>query len=348
MGIVEELKAKLLAPKAPPKAHIGLSSGLTLLNLAISGQPDVAFLQGHFYLFVGDSQSGKTWLLLQTMAEAARDPRFKKYRLIHDNPERGALMDVKRYFGQLESKLEPPGDGGHSKTLEDFYANVRAASKTGKPFLYGLDSEDALPPEVDLKPRKKDKDGNTAGSYYLDKAKKNSSELRVAHNLLDKHGSLLIMIKQTRDTIGFKARFNPKTRSGGRAPTFYASTELWFSVVGKIKRKILEKPRTIGSLLKIEVQKNRVAGKNRSVVIPFYPGSGFDEVGSMVNWMIEENYWRESKGVIDANSLGLHGSAEKITREIEQRGLEERLREEVVKAWNEIEDACTVVRKIRY
>src|SRR5437773_1716909 len=96
----ERIKARLMAPVRPkPTASRGLSSGLTLLNLACSGTPDYAFLPGHFYLLVGDSQSGKTWLLKQLFAEAAADSRFKGYELIEDNPERGALMDVPAYFG---------------------------------------------------------------------------------------------------------------------------------------------------------------------------------------------------------------------------------------------------------
>ena len=55
------------------------------------------------------------------------------------------------------------------------------------------------------------------GSYGMDKPKENSESLRRALAGLRKTGSILIVISQTRDNIGFGAMFQPKTRSGGHA-----------------------------------------------------------------------------------------------------------------------------------
>ena len=58
------------------------------------------------------------------------------------------------------------------------------------------------------------------GSYGTEKAKINSERLRPVVNALRKNGSILILISQSRDRIGFGAKFDPKTRGGGNAPTF--------------------------------------------------------------------------------------------------------------------------------
>lgn len=360
----ESIKARLRPAKREEAKPLHLSTGLTLLNLACSGRASDGIPAGHFILLVGDSQAGKSVLLRQMMAEVANDPRFKDYRIIDDNPERGMLMNVRKFFGKrlVERTEEPPA--GTSATLEQMYDNVADAVADGRPFFYGLDSEDALPPEVEIKKAKADRgsrrnakrkgtEDEMSGSYGTAKAKLNSSSLRMAHNGLAATGSIFVMIKQTRQNIGFGSQFNPKTRSGGNALTFYATCEVWFSVAGKIKRKVRGKQRNVGSYLKITVKKNRVSGKDQSVVIPFYRTHGFDEVGSMIDWLVEERHWKgnepkDGPRTVVAPEFGWDGTREELTAKIELEGREKELRALVVETWNEIEEACLVTRKARY
>ena len=363
-----KLKAKLRT-KSNPQAidwTKALSSGLTLLNLAVTGRTDACFLPGHYYLFVGDSQAGKTWLLLTAMAEAANSEAYCKHRLILDNPERGALMDYWRYFGsRLADHLEPASRSGPSKTIEDFYDHVDDAVGLGEPFFYGLDSEDALSSEAERKKFAKDKktrfkisvgdddEGQIKGSYGDGKAKKNSQMLRVAHNSLADSGSILAIVKQTRDNIGFDAMFNPKTRSGGRALTFYATCEFWFSVKGKIKKTVRGEKRIVGSVLKIHVKKNRIAGRDWAVEIPFFPSVGFDDTGSMIDFLVKEKHWNKSSDdpltyKLVAPEFDFDGSREKLVHLIENDEREPELKDLVSEVWTEIEEACKVRRKPKY
>lgn len=361
MSDIEEIKQRLKENKKSLAPKRGVSSGSTLLNLACTGDPDVGFFNGHYYLFVGDSQAGKSWLAMTVLAEACINPSFDKYRLIHDNPERGVLMDYQRYFGNLGDRLESPSNRGSSKTLEDFYDNIDDISLEGKPFIYVLDSEDALQTETDIKKNRKDKksrrkeieDGEaenvkTTGSYGTDKAKKNSAGLRMAHNCLEETDSMLFVIKQTRDNIGFDAMFNPKVRSGGRALTFYATLELWFSIVGKIKKTIKGKKRSVGTELKIQVKKNRIVGGDHNIDIPFYPSCGLDDVGSCVNFLVEENHWSKSGSSVTAKDLDFKGTEEKLIEMIELNNLEKDLRRITAETWKTIEESCQVNRKNRY
>lgn len=368
-AVADTLKGK---PAKAKKDKDKLSTGLTLVNLACSGDPDWALEKGYYYLFVGDSQAGKTWLTLQCLAEATFNPGFKNYRLVQDCPEKGSKMDIERYYGSaLADRLEEPSTHGPSATLEEFYDNLDDLAKGDRPFIDVLDSEDALDSEQSRAKAEKDKkirrkkkgrdededDGEEGGgekikgSYGDGKAKKNSSGLRSAILDLIRTKSILIVIKQTRDNIGPDAMFGEKkTRSGGKALTFYATLELWFSIRGKIRKSVKGKARVVGTYLKIQVKKNRETGRDRSVVIRFYPTHGFDEVGSNIDFLIEEKHWKGSptKGTVTAPEFDFDGKQDKLIALIEEQGREQELRDLVVKVWNEIEEQCTVKRKQKY
>jgi hypothetical protein len=66
----------LTVRRSRPTGEGALSTGSTLLNLACSDRPDAGYFKGAYYYLVGDSQAGKTWLLLSCFAEACRNPQF--------------------------------------------------------------------------------------------------------------------------------------------------------------------------------------------------------------------------------------------------------------------------------
>ena len=149
MNEVTELKASL-KKKTKPKQYDLLSTGSTLLNLACSGKAHGGFPTGSYIFMVGDSMSGKTWLSLTCLAEAVLDNKFKDHRFIYDNVERGARMELSRFFGQkMVDRLEPPavddeGNEVFSTYVEEFYFYLDDAFKDGRPFIYVLDSMDGL------------------------------------------------------------------------------------------------------------------------------------------------------------------------------------------------------------
>jgi len=330
-----------------------LSTGSTLLNLACTGFPDRGFIKGRYCFLVGDTTSGKTWLSLTCLAEASVNHNFDGYRFIYDNAEDGALMDIEKFFGkEVAERLEPPWKG-FSNTIEDFYFNVDDAIKGGMPFIYILDSMDSLSSESEAdkfdKTKKAYREGKeTTGSYGDGKAKVNSGMLRrvIGKPLLDS-GSILIIINQTRDNIGALPFQSKKTRSGGHALDFYACLEMWSSVVGRIAKTVRNKKRQLGINCKIQIKKNRITGRERAVIIPIYHSFGIDDIGSCVDYLLDEEYWKKGKE-IKAKGLGIKGSRDKLIRIIEHQGLERDLRELVGDVWNEIEDACVVKRKKRY
>jgi RecA/RadA recombinase len=351
----KKLKQKLKGKEEyKPKAKDYLSTGSTLLNLAITGYPNRGYLKGHYYSLTGDSRSGKTWLALSALAEAAVNKNFENYRLIYDDVEHGALMDKQKYFGNaLIKRLEEP-DKGQSVMLEDFYFNVQNALDKGKPFIYVIDSMDTLTTEQEIKKfhkRKKarEKKKETDGSMTDGKAKINSQTLRLILTPLFDSRSILILIHQTRERMGFGAQYSPKTRGGGQAPGFYAGIELWSKVVGTIKKTVKGKPRQVGTSCEIQTKKNRLQGKDRKVIVPILWSMGIDDVGACVDYLVDEKRWSKNDSTINAKDLDIKGSRKKIIRYIEKNDMERDVREYVADTWEEIEEACEEKnRKPRY
>lgn len=374
---VEQIKSALKAK--PIKSVIPvedfLSSGSTMLNLAVSNRIDCCFAKGKYHFIVGDSKSGKTFLSMTCLAEASKNKRFDKYRFIFDNVEEGADMDIAAFFGQdVAKRLEPPRgtkkDPVHSSKIEEFYYNLDAAFDDGRPFIYILDSMDGLSSKAEEEKHKEQKDAffkgkDVAGSYGDGKAKVNSQKLRRARAKLKKTGSILIIISQTRDNIGFGAVYNPKTRSGGNVLRFYATTEWWSSCRGEIRKRVKGKDREVGVNIHIDLKKNRITGKEPAIDIPIYHDYGFDDVGSMINYLVEEKHWgtvkkEKVKGEEKKEGKGGAGKTivcpewdctlkyEDLITKIETEELEVELKMIVKKVWEEILQACETGRPRRY
>lgn len=339
-----------------------LSTGSTLLNLACSGRPSGGFLKGKYIFLVGDSTSGKTWLSLTCMAEASIAADFKDYVFVYDNVEDGALMDVQHYFGKkMAERLRPPsrdekGEPVYSTTVESFYYHldtcIAKARKSGKPFIYVLDSQDSLSSAAadDKFQEKKEafeKGKETAGSYGDGKAKVHSENIRRVLIGLRETGSILIVIGQTRDNIsGFG--FEKKTRSGGKSLRFYATLEIWSAVKEKLKKRVAGKDRQVGILAECKVKKNRLTGKDRTVHIPIYQSLGIDDVGANIGYLLEEKHWSSTKGEISAPEFDFEGTEEELIKHVETNELQQDLADLVSEVWNKIESDCAVDRKNRY
>jgi RecA/RadA recombinase len=360
MSETDDIKRELTGSKGGsslPYAR-GLSTGSTLLNLACTGRPRVGLLPGHYYLLVGDSSAGKTMISRTMLAEASINKHFNDHRLIFDDVENGSLMECEKFFGKrMAQRLEPPSgskkDPLYSTTVEDFYYHVDDALRAKQPFIYVMDSMDALVPRDDEekfdKGRKKALKGKEdSGSYGTAKAKLNSQNLRLVFSRLRSDGrSILIVLSQTRENIGFGAQFNPKTRAGGKALTFYAALEIWTSVAGHLKNK----EREVGIICKARVKKNRFMGQDRTVEFPILHRSsspGIDDVGGMIAYMVGEGRWKGSDRMVEAPEFEHSGSREKLVEKVQEGNLEWKLQALVAQTWKDVEQGCELKRKGRY
>ncbi len=371
----QDVKKKLLAKKTPglnePNWATALSTGSTVLNLACSGRPNVGFPQDYYYVWCGRSGGGKTFITLAALAEASINKVYDDHRLIYDAPENGALMNIQQFYGKkLAQRLEPPAGTREapvfSRTLESFYHNVLNALKTG-PCVYLLDSMDPLPTDNELrsflkKNKKRSKSleeggipAEEAGSYGTERARVNSENLRVLFNELRGSGSILIVIFQSRQNIGFGAQYNPDTRGGGTAPTFYAGLELWSKVKSHLETSYKSKPVEQGVICEVRVKKGRLTGKDRTVRVPIYHSAGIDDIGGMIGYLVEWKRWSKAgkefdiqEGKIDAVDFKVELPYEKLVQHVIGNKLEDELKMLVTETWNEIETACAVQRVSKY
>lgn len=206
-----------------------LSTGSTLLNLAITGRISAGLSKGRYIWFVGDSSSGKTFIAMTIFAEASINEYFDKFDFIYDGNEGGAMMDISKFFGsKLAKRLKTPGNGktDASKTVEEFYYNVddcvAKSKKSKRPFIYILDSENGLSTDAEVKKFKEKKKAHrdekeSTGTMSDGKAKLHSSNLRRLIPELLETDSILIILSQTRDSMNTFGFGDAKTVPGGRA-----------------------------------------------------------------------------------------------------------------------------------
>lgn len=367
--------------KKEPVAHF-LQTGIGLFNLAISDRVDGGYPVGKYTFIVGDSGSGKSFLIMNAFAEAAIDPYFDDYDFILDNTEDGMDMDVARLFGlNVLERVQPPsrtrdGDPKHSETVEQFYDHLDNRFKAGRKFIYVLDSMDPLETEADQEKFEQHKKARAAGkeapgTFGMDKAKKNSVGLRRVVRQLRDSGSILLIISQTRDNTQVMGYGPKKTRSGGRALRFYAHLEVWTEQHEKIKKTIAGKIRKIGQKIGIRIEKNRVTGKLHEVETSIYPSYGIDCNGTSIDFLADEGWAKrrkaktgeggdkEAKGgrgyntrraggaMLDIPKLG-EGSREKLLTMADDPYNREILLGQLQKCWNKIEAGKRLNRKARY
>lgn len=363
----EEIAVKALKKKRKKNISVKdlLSSGSTLFNLASTGRIAGCWIKGYYYWFVGDSDSGKTFFVLTTLAEACINPEFADYDIIYDGSEEGALMDMEEFFGpEMARRIEPPygtkEDPMPSRLTEEFYFNVDNRLKSGRPFIYILDSMDGLDTKDDEKKfedhkkafekRRAGKKGKKeAGSFGMSKASINSRYIRRMASRLKDSGSILIVISQTRDNVGPFAQYDPKTAAGGRALKFYATLQVWTSLKMKLKKLVRGKQRQQGILVKLRLRKNRIKGRDTTVEVPIYWSVGIDDIGSCVDFLITEGHWKKGQGGIKAKEFEVSKDKEALIQFIqEDPDREAELKRIVKRVWGEIEEELKVVRKSKY
>lgn len=304
--------------------------------------------------------SGKTWMALSILAEAARNKNFEDYALIHDDVENGADMDIEYYFGsKLASRLEPPArnkttkEPVYSEMLEAFYYRINRRLDKGEKLVWVLDSMDGTQTRYQQEKfeeraalYEKDPEKKAAGDYGDGKAKLNSEGLRMIIPKLRDTGSILVIINQTRDNLGMG--FEKKTRAGGRALRFYAHMEMWSSVTGTIQKTVNGQQRDVGAFTQFQIKKNRSTGRRRKVDVPIYHSYGVDDVGSCIDYLVQEKHWTKSKESINATELEFSGSRVRLIRHIEENNLEKAVAKICQKIWNDVNDQLAPKRKPKY
>ena len=270
-----------------------IPTGITMLNLALSGRVTGGIKRGSLFHICGDSDAGKSVMAMTLLAQSSLDSRCSKYELYKDDAEASDNFVLDAMFGSaLVRRLKHPGkDNTSSYTIEEFYDNHYRLCKAGRSFISVLDSMDGLEShsgialfEENMERRENDKE--TKASYGDGKAKYNSQSLRKLKQAVGESGSLLVVVSQTRDNIS-PVSMAEQVHAGGRALKFYSTVQLWLANRGKLTKMIHGKEHQNGVLSRCRISKNHITGRHIDFLIPFYFGYGIDDIQCSLRWLCD-------------------------------------------------------------
>jgi len=314
-----------LTKREPPVTHF-LSTGCTLLDLAIANKLPGGFPAGRSTQIFGGESTGKTVLA----AEAIGSSQRQKGKAWLDDTEGVWDLDRSETIHDVKPDELVQND---SATLEELFdTNIRKAIdesiKIVAPCCYVTDSLTTLPSV------KETEEELGKASYGTSRAKTLSAAFRKIQDDLNKTNLALLFIDQERDNVG--VTFGDSTTTpGGRALKFYASVRVRLSHEERIKNA---SEKIIGVRLGFFTRKNKIAPPFREGSFRVLFDYGIDDIGSSIEWLHENDpIWKgkAKKDVpweIDALKLkgrGLNALAEKV----EGEGLEKELQNEVLRVW---------------
>ena len=330
-----------------------VNTGSTMLNLACSGfSPYGGFCLGSIAHLIGDSNTGKSLLALSLMAEAARDARLKDYHLVYEEPEASMFFPLDKMFGSEISRINfipKDADRTNPRTVQDWHNYLVGAEH---PFIHVTDSFDALT-SADAMRVKKDADGKKKeegkGGYDTEKAIVASRTYPKIIGPMKANNSFMLLINQTRDDIGNQFG-SGKGFGGGNAIKFYRTHEIWLAKFSPITKEVRGKKREIGQNVGVQIKKNKLTGKVRMIKFPVLYDYGVDDIGSIIDWLVEEGFWVLPKGkqIIEAEDPFPDATRPKLISYVEENGLENELKRIAKECWMELEKEIEIRRKPRY
>ena len=245
-----------------------VSTGSTLLNLAISNKPNGGIAVGRITEINGLESSGKSLIGAHILAETQRKGGVAVYMDTETSVSREFLeaigIDVSN---MLYIHLETIED--IFEAIEKIVVKIRESDKDRLVTIL-VDSLAAATTKVELE-ADFEKDGwATSKAIIISKA------MRKITQMIGRQKIALVFTNQLRQKLGVMFG-DPWTTSGGKALPFHASTRIRLKNVGQIKDK---KTNTIGMKMRAQVIKNRLGPPMRHADFNLYFESGIDDDGS--------------------------------------------------------------------
>jgi len=245
-----------------------VSTGSTLLNLAISNKPNGGIAVGRITEINGLESSGKSLIGAHILAETQRKGGVAVYMDTETSVSREFLEAIGIDVGNMLYI--------HLETIEDIFeaiekivVKIRESDKDRLVTIL-VDSLAAATTKVELE-ADFEKDGwATSKAIIISKA------MRKITQMIGRQKIALVFTNQLRQKLGVMFG-DPWTTSGGKALPFHASTRIRLKNVGQIKDK---KTNTIGMKMRAQVIKNRLGPPMRHADFNLYFESGIDDDGS--------------------------------------------------------------------
>lgn len=315
--------------------EIMISTGSTLLDLAISGgrKRGGGIPAGILTEVFGPSGTGKTVLLCEIAGNVVKQGGQVMFR----DPEARLNTQFAKMFGLNVNEI----DYGIPDTIAEVFEPVRKWNPEPKDKVHGVfvDSLAALTTELEL-------DGKDQVS--MRRAKEFSIQLRLNCRALREKNLIMVCSNQVRQNLDAGPYGQKYKAPGGEAVGFYSSLRL--RCIGA--QKITEEKTIRGNKIKkvvgveteIEVFKSSVWKPYNRATISIIYDYGIDDIKENLKFVKEMT----GGSVYTLGGEKLSNSIKEAIRIVEEDNLEEKLREEVIELWEEIEGAFGSERKSRF
>jgi len=336
----EDRNRNLLEPGEYDGKNITISTGSTLLDLAISGGRfrEGGIPLGIFVEIFGPSSAGKTVLLCQIAGLLQK----RSGNIMFHDPEARLNKQFAKMFGLVPQEIEY----SIPNTIPEMFKSVRKwvpdSEEVEGTSVYGVfaDSLAALSTDLEMDKEEGDKMG-------MRRAKEFSEELRKTCRIISQKNILMVCSNQVRQNAD-AGPYGVKHKSpGGEAIGFYSSLRLRCLTPQKIKMKRsihgTDHERTIGIKTKVEVFKSSVWKPYHIAEVNILYDYGIDDIRGNLQFLKANS--RDT--IYMLNDLKLGKSIVRAIQTIEEEGLEQKLKDKVIERWNEIEAQFEEERKPR-
>lgn len=262
-----------------------VSTGSSLLDLAISNRPNGGLPVGRIVELQGMEASGKSLIMAHVLANTQK----KGGLAVYIDTENALSEEFLRAIGvDVNNMLYIP-----LETIEDIFEAVEniieTVRKSSKDRLVSIvvDSVSAATTKIEQE-ADYDKDGwATAKAIVMSKA------MRKITNVIGKQRVLLLCASQLREKMG--VMFGDKyTTSGGKALGFHASCRIRLKGIGKLKSGSGKTETIIGVQTEAQVIKNRMGPPFKKAVFDVYFSSGIDDYNSWLGLMKDYGVIKQS------------------------------------------------------
>ncbi|MBN2570512.1 MAG: hypothetical protein JXA68_00170 [Ignavibacteriales bacterium] len=337
-SIDEQVRQRINTPKKKKteldgNTEIMISTGSTLLDLAISGgrKRGGGIPGGILVEIFGPPSTGKTVLL----CEIAGDVQRKGGQIMFHDPE----ARLNKQFAQIFNLDTENMQYMTPNTVTEVFTAIREWVPEGKK-INGVftDSLAALSTDLEME----DEEGDKMG---MRRAKEFSEQLRRTARIITSSNLLMVCSNQIRENMDAGPYGQKYIAPGGKAIGFYSSLRLRTIGLTKLKRKFKIKGKehsmVYGIETEIEVTKSSIWEPYRTAPVTIDFRYGIDDIRENLKYLKRMT----NATTYNVGERKVSNSLEGAIAGVEEEGIEDVLREEVIELWQELEDQLKIERK---